>query len=602
MTLRQRTLFVVILVLVAAIAIIYLLVNDLLMASYAALEEQFLESNVRRATNAIDDIVKNLDITAKDYAGWDDTYAFAQDGNQQYIETNYSNETFANLGVNYLVITNETGDPLFYKAYDTENEAESPFAADLLAALTGDSIFQQVAEDRDSVRGVLLLAGQDAPIILASHPVLTSMNEGPVRGALIMGRLLNEAEIGRLNELTAIDFTIYQTGGDNDALPADARAALSFLLEAPETAVYTLALDEKTAVGYSLIEDVYAQPGLLVHVDQAREIYQQGLVSMRLTLAALVSVGAVLCVVVIIALDRLVLRRLTTLSATVAAVSASGDLSLRIPAQGHDELARLATDINQMFASLDKTQRDLAQAKDKAEEATQIKSQFITMVTHELRVPLTSIHGFADLLLGPMGGPLTENQQKLLKPIHQNAIRMDRLIKDLSDLEQIESGRLHLLIQNISLLGAVLEATSLLQANIEKKEQTLRLEVADNLPLVKADGNRLVQILLNLISNAHKYSSTGGTITIRATLITEGDTPLMQVAVSDTGYGIRPEDQAKLFSQFFRASDDQIRQEVGTGLGLYITRLMVEMQNGRIWFESTYQQGTTFYFTLPTVS
>jgi signal transduction histidine kinase len=139
---------------------------------------------------------------------------------------------------------------------------------------------------------------------------------------------------------------------------------------------------------------------------------------------------------------------------------------------------------------------------------------------------------------------------------------------------------------------------------LETKHQNIELQVAQDLPPVWGDRGRLIQILTNLVSNAHKYSSEGAGITIRAETSpnlwdAKGAPQVIHLSVEDTGFGIREEDQQRIFQKFFRSEDQEVRSAPGTGLGLNITRHLVEIQGGKIWFESEFREGTTFHFTVP---
>jgi len=139
---------------------------------------------------------------------------------------------------------------------------------------------------------------------------------------------------------------------------------------------------------------------------------------------------------------------------------------------------------------------------------------------------------------------------------------------------------------------------------IDEKEQTLEIQIPEDLPTVWGDHTRLVQILINLVSNANKYTQEGGTITIEADYASNHSEPngvpgVVRITVQDTGLGMTPDDQAKIFTKFFRSEDPKAREAPGTGLGLNITRNLVELQGGKIWFESEYGKGTTFQFSIP---
>ena len=169
------------------------------------------------------------------------------------------------------------------------------------------------------------------------------------------------------------------------------------------------------------------------------------------------------------------------------------------------------------------------------------------------------------------------------------------LINDLLDLSRIEAGRVDLQRTSLDLARLIQEVAGSLRPLIEAKRQRLRLDLCAALPAVWADANRVTQILTNLISNAHKYTLVEGSITVAA----RRDDGFVRVDVSDTGIGLSPEDQAQLFTKFFTAHHRSPQAGGGTGLGLVITRLLVELHGGRITVSSTPGQGSTFSFSLP---
>jgi signal transduction histidine kinase/DNA-binding response OmpR family regulator len=245
-----------------------------------------------------------------------------------------------------------------------------------------------------------------------------------------------------------------------------------------------------------------------------------------------------------------------------------------------------------------------AQLVEAMKVANQAKSEFVSFVSHELKIPMTSIKGYADLLLSGNFGPINEAQTTFLDTIRNNVNRMSRLVTDLTDVSRMESGQLHLATQPIQLAEVVAEVASSTQTQIAEKQQTLVLTMPDNLPDVWADRTRLAQILTNLVSNAHKYTPENGRITICAEEMNSVNEeaeiqPMIHVSVADTGLGIKEDEQKAIFSKFFRGSDDQALQSPGTGLGLNITKNLVELHDGRIWFESKYREGTTFHFIIP---
>ncbi len=230
----------------------------------------------------------------------------------------------------------------------------------------------------------------------------------------------------------------------------------------------------------------------------------------------------------------------------------------------------------------------------KEREVDRMKSEFVSLVSHELRTPLTSIKGYVDLLIEGEVGDVTEEQVEFLGIVKSNADRLVALINDLLDISRIESGKIDLTRTSQSLLEAVRAVTTSLRMQLQAKEQHLEISVPGDL-VVFADSNRLVQVLTNLLSNAHKYTPSGGQIAVRA--ISEAG--MARVDIQDSGIGLSEEEQEQLFTRFFRANNRTTQEVGGTGLGLTIVRSLIELHGGEISVSSTVGKGSTFSFTLP---
>lgn len=245
-----------------------------------------------------------------------------------------------------------------------------------------------------------------------------------------------------------------------------------------------------------------------------------------------------------------------------------------------------------------------AQLYAEVQAANVAKSDFVSFVAHELKNPMTSIKGYAELLSAGAVGPITDMQSNFLVTIRSNIERMKTIVEDLNDNAKIEAGRLRLDYKAVDVAEVVDDAVKSTKRQIEDKKQSISVAMSETMPKVWADRTRVGQVLINLVSNAHKYTQEGGSIIIHAEQASnewdpEGASQVVHIWVEDNGIGISPEDQKKIFQRFFRSEDDQARKSPGTGLGLNITRSLVEMQGGRIWFESEFRKGTIFHFTVP---
>jgi signal transduction histidine kinase len=229
------------------------------------------------------------------------------------------------------------------------------------------------------------------------------------------------------------------------------------------------------------------------------------------------------------------------------------------------------------------------------QDNSQSKSKFVSLVTHELRIPMTSIKGYTDLLRQGVVGSINEQQAHFLDIIRNNVDRMASLVTELSDISRIESGRVKLELVNHSLSEVLNEALENLHNRFNEKQQVVEISLPPDLPKVYADPSRVVQILTNLFSNAWKYTPVGGRIFVSA----REQEKVIRIEVRDTGLGISLDDQQMLFTQFFRSEDPSVRDQPGWGLGLSITKSLVEMMGGSIGICSELGAGSTFWFTLP---
>jgi signal transduction histidine kinase len=255
----------------------------------------------------------------------------------------------------------------------------------------------------------------------------------------------------------------------------------------------------------------------------------------------------------------------------------------------------LETLAGQLGAALSRARRaeQLREAYQALQEADRLKEEMLQNVSHELRTPLTYITGYTDLLLEGEMGELNADQHEGLQVVFAKAQTLARLVNDIITLQTVEGGDVH--YEHFGLPDLLREAATSSEIVARTAGVELVLDVAPDLPDVRADRLRIGQVLDNLLENAIKFSPGGGQVTVRARM--EGAE--VYVAVSDTGIGIPPDELERIFERFYQVSAGPARRFGGVGLGLSICKTIVEAHRGRIWAESTPGQGSTFTFTLP---
>ncbi len=262
-----------------------------------------------------------------------------------------------------------------------------------------------------------------------------------------------------------------------------------------------------------------------------------------------------------------------------------GKLDHRIAVKTNDELEDLADDFNKMAAKLG--------------ELDEMKRDFVSNVTHELRSPMTSIRGYIDLLLQDAAGKINETQRDYLSIVKNSAVRLGRFIDNLLDVAKIEAHKLKLTPEQINVAELAHEMEVLFKPQLDEKRLSIKNKIGKGLPPAFADKDKLAEVFINLTSNAIKFTPENGAIELQAA---EGGNHI-EISIHDTGAGIPPDMAAKLFSKFEQVKSTQglARKHKGTGLGLTIAKGIVEAHGGKIWIKSPAPsgQGTAFYFTIP---
>src|SRR5262249_48845994 len=231
-----------------------------------------------------------------------------------------------------------------------------------------------------------------------------------------------------------------------------------------------------------------------------------------------------------------------------------------------------------------------------AEEASRLKSEFLSNMSHELRTPLNAVIGFSEFLMDEKAGPLNQRQREFLNDVLQSGRHLLHLINDVLDLAKVEAGRMELFPEIFSVPKALAEICAVIEALAQKRQVTVLCEVSAGLDQVTLDLKKFKQVLFNLLSNAVKFSHPGGKVQVAARRLESGH---MELCVCDHGIGIRRDDLSRLFIEFEQLDRGHARRHEGTGLGLALSKRMIELQQGTIAVESIHGVGTTFTIVLP---
>ena len=272
-----------------------------------------------------------------------------------------------------------------------------------------------------------------------------------------------------------------------------------------------------------------------------------------------------------------------------------GDLSHRVEVTSADEVGELARGFNRMADSLGESQDRLRRANFDLLEANRLKSEFLSVMSHELRTPLNAIIGFSEVLMDQDDGSLSERQTRFLTNIETSGRHLLKLVNDILDLSAVGSDNAELEKEDISVPQVMEDVRKLGHPFAAQRRIWLDVKPSEALPLLHADAAKIKRILYNLVSNAIKFTPEGGRVTINARL-RDG---MVEISVTDTGIGISDEDQEKIFDYFGQVESNHARRFEGAGVGLALTKKLVEMHGGRIRVESELGKGSTFTIALP---
>jgi signal transduction histidine kinase len=564
MSISARLLTIILACFVVLIAIILGASKIIITNSFLQLEKNDTQRNTIRAVNTLSASIAALDKLNYDWSQWDDTYFFAQNQNQEFLDKNTDDSTFSNYNLNIILIADNDGKILFNKEFDLENDQAVPMSQNVLDQLTDPGIIK-FTNTTDSHTGVLSFP--ENPVMISARPITYSDGSGPIDGTIIMGLSLDSKMVQSLSDTVHLPITLANIS--DPGLSMDFQTAITAL--SVDSTAFVKALDEKTVAGYSLINDINGKPSLLLKIDMPRNIYLQGMSTLRYFVLILAILSVIFVAVLTVLIKKI----------------ASHTTDIESLKQVQRALFESQEKYKGLYAEEKKHRQEL-------EEEARAKTQFIDVLAHELRTPLTPVLVSVEMLQSLLSPEPDSIPFKLINNTMISAELLRKRLEELLDLARFTRGAFKLKPQLID-TSEFLEVIALrYKPAIDQKPQKLVIQVPHNLPQVEADPSRLEQVVVNFLSNASKYSPENTTINYSASIQSNN----LLVEVQDQGIGIAPEDQNSLFKPYHRT--EQARQSYqGIGLGLAVSKQIIEAHGGKIWVESEYGKGSTFKFTLP---
>lgn len=353
MKLREKTLVFIGVLVACSILVMYITSNLILVGGFQTFEEQNTIGNIQLATNALSGDISDLNETVKDWAVWDDTYTFVQNHNSRYIRSNLVNSTFTDLKLNLIIYVDNSGNVVYGKEFNLQTKEGTPISSNVKKYMSKDSVLL----NKEGVNGVIMLP--EGPMIIVSHPILTSNGKGPSKGTLILGRYLTNAEIIRMSNEIQSSLTLVSYNDSN--MPADFQNARQSMSQ--NSPYFVKPINNDYIAGYTLINDINGNHAFILRTEKSRSFYKEYQNTLSYFILSLLAIGCVITIAVLIYLDKSILSRLSRFSRDITVIGRKGDLSARMPLEGEDELSSLAMSINGMLYRIETSQDQLKKSE-----------------------------------------------------------------------------------------------------------------------------------------------------------------------------------------------------------------------------------------------
>jgi len=551
------------------------------MSGFQVVEDDASRINVTRAKNALEDRVSDLVESLADWSVWDDAYEFISSPTQVFIDSNLTPSSFRVLDLNYMIFVNSSGEKVWGKGYDLDTLKEKKIPERLLRELDGDTELG-VHKTLDSIhKGIIQTS--EGPLLVASLPSLTSEGKGPIRGAIIGARILDQNVLGALAERLEMDLSLTSV---------DLTTPFDIKLQE---------IDRSTVLGSVDIPDITSTSSHRLEVKLPRKIYSQALSTRR---SLFISMGLAVAIVIVLWLlfvRSAIIAPLKGLSKDVRRITTSGDKKQRVRVKGNNEISVVATDINMMLNAIEETSQQVRELERQLSHARKMEAigKLAGGIAHDFNNILSAVHGFTTLAQReiPADSKTWDNLKEVITACNRAKVLIQRILtfSRTSDKKR----------QPVKLKLIVEEALRLIQPSLPSTIE-LRKVFEDGDSTIIGDPAQLHQVLINLCVNAvDAMKGRGGTLSVSlsfpgcdSTLLggkKAAPSNFVKLSISDTGIGIPPSVLPKIFDPFFTTKESG----EGTGMGLSIVHGIVKDHGGDITVETAIHNGSTFEIFLP---
>jgi|GEM_PF-1376801 len=594
-----------------------------ILPSYLELEQGDAQKDANRCIQAILREQEHLEALTHDWAAWDDTYEFIQTYNPAYTASNLKFETFLQNDINLMFFVDNMGQLVWGEIWDIEKKIPLSIKEFPKNDFPRDHKLLAHKDPSSIISGIF--ATNETPVLLASRPILTSDLKGPKKGSLIIGKFINKTLVQRLKQQTQLDFAIWPAG-QNHTVGND-RAAFQGI--SPDQPMVFDKKDAHTLFVYTTYPDIQGNKALLIRIDLPRHIFQKGYQAGLSALISNLAAGVLILLISLLFIQILVTRPLSNLTGHVNHIRDTRELKPIKDMGRRDEIGDLANGFNNMITRLQdmydrledlvdirtqtltrtnkrlkneiqerkQSEQELMRAQEAAQAAGRAKNLFLANMSHEVRTPMNAVIGMTDLLLET---PLTPEQKKLAHTTRKSSDLLLALVNNILDFSKLEAGELALEQIHFDLNRTIQGTMALFRDTCRQKGLSLDMKISPELPqMLISDPGRFKQILVILLNNAVKFTEEGGIFVSVELEPVQDRQPMIKFSVSDTGIGIDPVNQGRLFNYFSQADISATRKYGGSGIGLALAKQLTELMDGDIGVTCTRGMGSCFWFTLP---